>query len=177
MDLNHLINADIDEFFKPGEYRKQFHLQNRNVAQQEYGDRSDVSRLRDPSAAPCIPLKLPIPRLRNSTPYLSRRISCACSSCRASKVKCTGEMPRCKRCALLQHDCQYPEKKSIETERYLTQPPWFSRSNTPHSSNRKLEQVSGEAHDYKTVLQQLRNKVTVEDAETISAVLAKVCSL
>jgi hypothetical protein len=51
------------------------------------------------------------------------------------------------------------------------------RDRTKLSDDRKLKQVSTEAHDYKVVLQQLCNKVTVEDAEVISAVLAKVCTL
>jgi hypothetical protein len=123
MDLNHLINDDTDVVLMPGNSRKQFYHHKRKATQQAYVDSSDEPLLRDSTAALCIPLKLPIPRLHNFTPYLSRRISCACSSCRASKAKCTGERPQCQRCALLQHDCQYPEKKSIETQRYPMDPP------------------------------------------------------
>ncbi|KAJ5267868.1 hypothetical protein N7478_010676 [Penicillium angulare] len=153
MDVNHLIN----EHYAPlliDAGQQSSHSRHREMAAQAVRKQPDESNEAGSMAAPSVPLKLPIPRLRNSTSYVARRITCACSSCRASKTRCTGESPRCQRCALLHYDCQYPEKKSLEMQR-------------------KLAQVLSEAHDYKNVLRLLLKSVNVQDAELISAVLSK----
>ncbi|OAG10556.1 uncharacterized protein CC84DRAFT_1161478 [Paraphaeosphaeria sporulosa] len=60
------------------------------------------------------PGKLPIPRLDRpreppKKPAAPRqaRVSRACLSCRARKIKCNGAQPKCQNCADNQGDCVY----------------------------------------------------------------------
>ncbi|KAJ5771459.1 uncharacterized protein N7511_003510 [Penicillium nucicola] len=151
------MNEDIDLSPGYGNSQSKSDICGKESEQQPNAEQLEEAYLPDPTTSPNPSSKLPIPRLHKPASPLQRRIPRACAPCRASKSKCTGEKPRCQRCMMLQHICQYPARKRDETQR-------------------KLEQLSAEAYDYKCVLQLLYRKVNVEDADTISAVLFKVCT-
>lgn len=53
--------------------------------------------------------KIAIPRDTNRyTPPTAGRVSRACTSCRARKVKCSGEQPTCRQCRELSLSCRWP---------------------------------------------------------------------
>lgn len=47
-----------------------------------------------------------------------KRVGHACEPCRQQKAKCSGERPRCNRCAELNLECVYAAGKRVQHERY-----------------------------------------------------------
>lgn len=117
MDLIDIMNEDTNRSPGHGNSQRKSDICGKESDQQTHAEQPERVHLPSSTTSTNISLKLPIPRLHKPASPLQRRIPRACAPCRASKSKCTGERPRCQRCTLLQHNCQYPARKWDETQR------------------------------------------------------------
>lgn len=68
--------------------------------------------------------KVAIPRLtqrqqERTEPEKHKRVQKACTNCRARKVRCSGENPRCKNCENLDAECVYPQGRKDRLQSFV----------------------------------------------------------
>lgn len=116
--------------------------------------------------------KMPIPPLNRATSCLKKRTTHACRPCQEHKSRCSGERPQCQRCATLHINCWYSQTKREHFERLSLV---SIRSSTVKltTQNRRLGELSIEALDYKSVLQQIQPRANSDDSKLITSVLKK----
>lgn len=125
-----------------------------------------------PTVSPNGSPKMPIPPLNRATSCLKKRTTHACRPCQEHKSRCSGERPQCQRCATLHINCWYSQTKREHFER-LSLVSIISSTVMLTTQNRRLEELSIEALDYKSVLQQIQPRANSDDSKLITSVLKK----
>ncbi|RHZ62029.1 uncharacterized protein CDV56_108783 [Aspergillus thermomutatus] len=102
-------------------------------------------------------LKVAIPRIAHPRTTGNRRIKTACVACREQKAKCSEHRP-CDRCVSFGVTCT-----ALESKR--------------ESRERQLEELEQQVAVYEQLLQHLRSKVDIQDADLITRTLHKKSSI
>ncbi|KYK60152.1 hypothetical protein DCS_01287 [Drechmeria coniospora] len=93
-------------------------------------------RLPPPPHHHLLPFSMPIPCLSHTEAgTLRRRAQRACRECHSHKTKCSGDLPRCKRCELSNLSCEYTPAKRRFASLRTQQSARSSAANSPTARN------------------------------------------